>query len=723
MSCKTAEAKEMTKKTTPKAPDKASKTPDTHHNRLIHEKSPYLLQHAENPVDWYAWGEEAFARAHKENKPIFLSIGYSTCHWCHVMAHESFEDPAVAKLMNEAFVCIKVDREERPDLDNIYMRVCQMLTGSGGWPLTIFMTPDKEPFFAATYIARETRFGRAGMLDLIPQINRIWAQRKHEVLSSAGKITAALKETEQLTPGGELSKDTLQQAFDELSQRFDENRGGFSRAPKFPAPHNLLFLLRYWYHTGSDRALHMVEKTLQEMRCGGIYDHIGFGFHRYATDPEWLVPHFEKMLYDQALLIMTYADAFQATHKRLYEQTVHEITTYVLRSMTAANGGFYSGEDADSEGQEGKFYVWTEAEIRQALRPDEAALILKTFNITQAGNFLDEATRQHTGANIFHLNGTFCEVARHVKLSEHELQVRFETIRQKLFSVREQRVHPHKDDKILTDWNGLMIAALARAAQVFAVPAYAEAAQRAVSFILKTLRTPDGRLLHRFRDGEAAVAGMVDDYAFFIWGLIELYEATFDVAYLQTALELQQDMLKHFWNEPAGGFYFTADDAEQLLLRQKEIYDGAIPSGNAVAMLNLLRLSRITAQQDFEHKALSIARAFSGSVQQLPSAYTQLMVALDFAVNPSSEVVIAGKTHAPDTEGLINAVRKAFVPNKVLLLRPTDQKAPAITAIAPYTKELKELDGKAAAYVCRNYTCSLPTTSAEKMLELLMAKK
>ena len=715
---------EMTKKTNPKAQEKGSeKTREKPYNRLIHEKSPYLLQHAENPVDWYPWGEGAFARAQKENKPIFLSIGYSTCHWCHVMAHESFEDPAVAKLLNEVFVSIKVDREERPDLDNIYMRVCQMLTGSGGWPLTIFMTPDKEPFFAATYIAKESRFGRAGLLDLIPQINGIWAQKKHEVLSSAGKITAALKETENLAPGGELNKETLQHAFDELSQRFDENRGGFSRAPKFPTPHNLMFLLRYWYHTGNERALHMVEKTLQEMRCGGIYDHIGFGFHRYSTDPEWLVPHFEKMLYDQALIAMAYADAFQATHKRLYEQTVHEIVTYVLRSMTAAEGGFYSGEDADSEGQEGKFYIWTEEEISKALRPDEAALIRKVFNITQAGNFLDEATRQHTGANIFHLNGTFCEVARNVKLSEHELQIRFETIRQKLFSIREQRVHPHKDDKILTDWNGLMIAALARAAQVFAMPAYAEAAQRAVSFILKTLRTPDGRLLHRFRDGEAAVAGMVDDYAFFIWGLIELYEATFDVAYLQTAIDLQKDMIKHFQDEQSGGFYFTADDAEQLLLRQKEIYDGAVPSGNAVAMLNLMRLARITAHPDFEHKALSIARAFSGSVQQMPSAYTQLMVAVDFAVNPSCEIVIAGKMPSPDTEEMIKAVRKAFIPNKVFLLRPTDQKAPAITAIAPYTKEHGELDGTATAYVCRNYACSLPTTSADKMLELLMAKK
>ncbi len=712
----------MTRKKTSQLKQTLNKPSARRYNQLIHEKSPYLLQHAENPVDWYPWGEEAFAKARRENKPIFLSIGYSTCHWCHVMAHESFEDPAVAELLNEFFVCIKVDREERPDLDQVYMRVCQMLTGSGGWPLTIFMTPDQKPFYAATYIAKESRFGRVGMLDFLPKIKAIWQQRREDVLSSADKITAALQQTEPASSGADLDQNTLQQAFAELCQRFDESHGGFSVAPKFPTPHNLTFLLRYWYRSGDKRALQMAEKTLQEMRAGGIYDHIGFGFHRYATDAEWRVPHFEKMLYDQALIAMAYTDAYQITGKRLYGQTIHEIITYVLRVLTAADGGFYAGEDADSEGREGKFYLWTEAEIINALRQDEAELMCTMGNITRSGNYRDEATQQLTGENIIYLTGTFCDCARAAGLSEHELQVRFETIRQKLFFQREQRIHPQRDNKILVDWNGLMIAALARAAQVFALPHYAAAARRAVSFILAHLRTPEGRLRHWYCDGVAAGSGMVDDYAFFIWGLIELYEATFATDCLQIALDLQRQMIDHFWDEQNGGFYVTADDAEQVLLRHKEIYDGAVPSGNAVAMLNLLRLARITGQTAFEQKASAIARAFSGSVQSLPSAYSQLMNAVDYAVNPSCEVVIAGRAATIETEPMVTALWKTFRPHAVLLFRPTDQDAPAITAIAPYTKDCTACDGRTTAYVCRHYRCSLPTTDVKHMLDLLNAK-
>ena len=692
---------------------------EKHHNRLIFEKSPYLLQHAENPVDWYPWGAEAFAKARNEHKPIFLSIGYSTCHWCHVMAHESFEDPAVAQLINAVFVSIKVDREERPDLDNIYMQVCQMLTGSGGWPLTIIMTPDKKPFFAATYIPKETRYGRIGMLDLIPRIKEIWETKQNEVVQSAQQITAALKKTAVDTGEEDLDSKTLHRAFEELSQRFDEHYGGFSRAPKFPTAHNLLFLLRYWHRTGNERALAMVKKTLEEMRRGGMYDQVGFGFHRYATDQEWLVPHFEKMLYDQALIAMAYTEAFQATREDEYARTAHEICAYVLRDMTAPGGGFYSGEDADSEGHEGRFYIWTEDEIRKALAPEEAAVAIKTFNIKRSGNFLDEATQQQTGANILHLSASPAQIANALKGSGKDVKALLETIRRKLFAVREKQIHPHKDDKILTDWNGLMIAALARASQILDTPAYAEAAQKASAFILKTLRTKDGRLLHRFRDGEAAIPAMADDYAFLVWGLIELYEATFEPGYLTTALELNKAMIDHFWDEPAGGFYFTADDAESLILRKKEIYDGAVPSANSVAMLNLLRLGRIIAQPDLEQKALKIARAFSNSVKQAPSAYTQLMAAVDFGAGPAYEVVIAGTPQGNDTKEMITALRKAFVPNKIVLLRPADKKSPDITAIAPYTKNQISLNGKATAYVCRNYACSLPTTNINKMLELL----
>jgi uncharacterized protein len=581
------------------------------------------------------------------------------------------------------------------------------------------MTPDKKPFFAGTYIPRETRYGRTGMLDLIPRITEVWAQKKSELLHSAGQMAEALQQAEDLQKGDAPGRETLQRAFEELCQRFDAERGGFSRSPKFPTPHNLYFLLRHWRRTGDTQALHMVEKTLQEMRQGGIYDHIGFGFHRYATDPEWLIPHFEKMLYDQALIAMAFTETYQVTGKKVYAQTVHEIITYVLRDMTSPEGGFYSGEDADSEGQEGKFYVWTGDELRAALLPDEADLIIRLFNITKAGNFHDEATGESTGSNIFHLGRSFCESAHALKMTEHDLYIRFETVREKLFALRSQRIHPHKDDKVLTDWNGLMIAALARAAQVFDTPAYAAAAKKAVSFILNNLHTPEGRLLHRYRDGEAGVPGMADDYAFFIWGLIELYEATFETEHLLTALALQHDMLEHFWDAQGRGFYFTADDAEKLLVRQKEIYDGAVPAGNSAAMLNLLRLARITGRSDFADRAQGIARSFAGIVSKVPSAYTQFMTSVSSAIGPSHEIVIAGDPQAEDTREMLRALRRAFIPDKVVVLRPADEHSSAITSIAPYTRQHAAIDGRATAYVCRNYACDLPTTSVAKMLELL----
>ncbi len=692
-------------------------------NRLIHEKSPYLLQHAYNPVDWYPWGEEAFEKARKENKPIFLSIGYSTCHWCHVMEKESFEDDHVAKLMNDAFVSIKVDREERPDIDSIYMMVCQMISRGGcGWPLNIVMTPDKKPFFAATYIPKEDRFGRAGMLTLVPRIKEVWTKQHNEVLDSANQITSALQQGAKESHGEELDKSTLKTAFDQLAQGFDEHHGGFGNAPKFPTPHNFLFLLRYWNRSGNREALQMVEKTLQAMRQGGIYDHIGFGFHRYSTDAEWFLPHFEKMLYDQAMIAMAYIEAYQATGKEEYEKTAREIFTYVMRDMTSQGGGFYSAEDADSEGEEGRFYLWTEGEIRQILDKDEADLFIKVFNVEKGGNFREEATGKGTGGNILYLKKSPHEIASQLKIPEGEVEKRLETARQRLFAVRERRVHPHKDDKILTDWNGLMIAALSKGARVFNEPSYAEAARRAVDFVFKNMRRPDGRLLHRYRDGQADIGGNVDDYAFMIWGLIELYESTFDVNYLQTAISLNSDLIKHFWDDKGGGFYFTPDDGESLIVRQKEIYDGAIPSGNSVAMLNLLRLGRMTGNSDFEEKAATIGRAFSNGVKQFPGAFTQLMVALDFAIGPSYEVVIVGNSQSEDTKAMLNTLGRQFVPNKVVLLRPTEKESPDVIRIAEFTKNQSSLGGKATAYVCLNYVCKLPTTDISKMLELLGVK-
>ena len=688
-------------------------------NRLINETSPYLLQHAHNPVDWYPWGPEAFERAQRENKPIFLSIGYSTCHWCHVMAHESFEHPEVAGLMNETFVSIKVDREERPDIDSVYMGACQVMTGSGGWPLSIIMTPDKKPFFAATYIPRVGRFGLIGMMELIPHIRELWATRQGEALSLSNKIATVLQQTSQDIVGEQLDEAILEPTYQQLAERFDEQHAGFSSAPKFPTPHNLLFLLRYWKRYGAQAALDMVEKTLQAMRLGGIYDHVGFGFHRYSTDSQWLIPHFEKMLYDQAMLAMAYTEAYQATGNEDYAKTAREILTYVLRDMTASEGGFYSAEDADSEGKEGNFYLWTQEEVRQALGNEEADFVVKVFNIEKDGNSAEQATGRKSGVNILHLRKALVELASDLNLSQQDLQEHLELIRQKLFAHREKRVHPMKDDKILTDWNGLMIAALAKGAQAFDEPEYAEAACRAADFILGNMRKPDGRLWHRYRDGQAGVEANLDDYAFLVWGLIELYEATFNARYLEAALELTNDMVKHFWDTDGGGLHLTPDDGESLLVRKKEIYDGAIPSGNSVAMLNLLRLGRMTANSDLEEKAAKIGSAFSGSVKQSPSAHTQLMVALDFGIEPCYEVVIAGKAQAEDTKAMVKALRTRFLPNKVVLLNPDGLELPKIAKLAEFTRNQPSIDGKATAYVCMNHNCKLPTTDINKMLELL----
>ncbi|MCZ7356607.1 MAG: thioredoxin domain-containing protein [Candidatus Methanoperedens sp.] len=679
-------------------------------NRLINEKSPYLLQHAYNPVDWYPWGEEAFEKAKNEVKPIFLSIGYSTCHWCHVMEKESFEDYDVARLMNDAFVSIKVDREERPDIDSIFMSVCQRMIGSGGWPLNLILTPDKRPFFAATYIPKESRAGRIGMLEMVPRIKDLWEHQRDEVESMASKVVSALRDV-QISTGKELGEDVLHAAYEQLLEMFDERHGGFGEAPKFPSPHNLSFLLRYWKRTDDRMAMHIVEKTLSSMSKGGIYDHIGFGFHRYSVDSGWLVPHFEKMLYDQAMLAIAYTEAYQAIGKEEHGETAREIFTYVLRDLTDSEGGFYCGEDADSEGEEGKFYFWTGEEIRNLLG-DESELVKKTYGIEEDGNF-------ENGKNILHLKSEPSEIALQLKIPLEDFQKRLSALKDKLFAFREKRVHPGKDDKILTDWNGLMIAALSIGAAVLAGSEYENAAKRAVDFILAKMRKPDGRLYHRYREGEAAVPAFLDDYAFLIWGLIELYESTFEVSYLKAALDLNELLLRHFWDEENGGFYITADDAEEVIYRKKEIYDGAVPSGNSVAMLNLLRLGRITGNPELEKKAVQIERAFSRIVLQAPSAYTQLMVALDFATGPTSEIIIVGDRHAIDTKTMLAALRREFLPNKVVLFIPIGPDSSEIFQLAEYTKNMSVLEGKSTAYVCRNYGCRLPTTDIGKMFDLL----
>ena len=679
-------------------------------NRLIHEPSPYLRQHAHNPVDWYPWGDEAFQRAVAEDKPLFVSIGYSTCHWCHVMAHESFEDPDVARLMNEAFVNVKVDREERPDVDGVYMTVCQLLTGHGGWPLNVLLTPDRRPFFAATYIPKDARFGRKGMLQLVPRVQELWNQGRDEVLQSAERITEALTQT-TVDPGvqDELTEAHLRAAYEGLRDRYDDEQGGFGSAPKFPSPHNLGFLLRYGRRTGEGEADRMVEQTLDAMRRGGIHDHVGFGFHRYATDRRWHLPHFEKMLYDQATLAMAFLDGYQATGRSAFAETARDVFTYVLRDLRSPDGPFYSAEDADSEGEEGKFYVWTEAEIREVLSEDEAELAIDAFGVRPDGNYREEATGEATGRNVLHLQ-------RELSDAEQDLWAQ---AREKLYVAREERVRPHRDEKILTDWNGLMIAALARGGAVLDDAQYVDAAQSAMAFLAETMMTDDGPLWHRYRDGEAGVEGFLDDYAFLVWGLVELYQATFVPGYLTQAVELAEAMLARFGDLERGGFFFTSAEADDVLVRRKAFEDGAMPSGNSVAMFNLVRLARLTGRTDFETYADQLSRAASSSVNQVPIGFTHLLAALDFALGPSREVVIVGDPNDEAAHAMRRALRDDYRPNTVVLLKPPDADGSALETVAPFTRHMTSEGGAATIYVCRGHQCERPTTDVHEALEML----
>jgi uncharacterized protein len=687
-------------------------------NRLVFEKSPYLLQHARNPVDWYPWGTEAFEKARTEDKPVFLSIGYATCHWCHVMEHESFEDSIVAALMNENFVCIKVDREERPDIDNIYMAVTQAMTGHGGWPMTVIMTWDKKPFFTGTYFPKQSMGGRPGMQELVPAVADAWKNRKDEVLRSANDITAAIQKNVNENSGASLDASILDTAFAMFKSQFDNRYAGFGNAPKFPTAHNLSFLLRYWKRTGNADALRMVERTLKAMRNGGMYDHIGFGFHRYSTDATWFLPHFEKMLYDQAINAMAYTEAYQATQNPLYKQTAEEIFEYVLRDMTDTEGGFYSAEDADSEGEEGKFYLWSKPELIDILGSGDADFFCKVFNMSSDGNYYEEATREFKGTNIPFLNKDLDVLAHETGMTESEFAVKIGSLRKKLFEVRKERMHPLKDDKILTDWNGLMIAALAKGAQVLNKPSYAEAAKRAADFVLSHLRKPNGQLMKRYRLGDAGLPAHLDDYAFMIWGVLELYEATFDIQYLRSSIELNQIMTDLFLDKENGGFFFTASGGEELITRPKEIYDGAIPSGNSVATLNLMKLSRITGKESYARTAESIGRSFANNISKVPMLYAQFLIAYDFEIGPSYEVVIAGKVNDGSTRQMLNAVQSVFIPNKVVLFNSSDASS-ELNAIAPFTEQQVMKNGKATAYVCQNFTCSAPTNDVTEMLRLL----
>ena len=699
-------------------------------NHLISEKSPYLLQHAHNPVNWYPWGNEAFKKAKEEDKPVFLSIGYSTCHWCHVMEKESFKDIGVANLLNEAFVSIKVDREERPDIDKIYMDFCQMLTGSGGWPLTIVMTPDKKPFFAATYVPKQNKYGRTGMLELIPQIKNLWLTKRSDILRSSeeiakhfllqnksaaitvpGNTVTASASTSAAPPATEtLDSSILDLTFENLSQLYDITNGGFGSAPKFPTIHRIYFLLRYYKRTKNEYALEMVEKTLKAMRNGGIYDHIGFGFHRYSTDEKWIIPHFEKMLYDQALNSIGYVEAYQLTKDEEYKNTAEEIFTYVLRDMVSEEGGFYSAEDADSDGVEGKFYTWNTKEIKEIFTEKESDMLSYIFNIS------DSSANEGV---VLYISKPLEDIAVKYNLTLKDLKEFIQNARQKLFYKRKKRIHPFKDDKILTDWNGLMIYALAAGARVFNNKSFEKAAKGSADFIIGQLITKKGALLHRYRDGQSAIPANLDDYAFFIMGLLELYQTNFNISYLKTAASLNKYLIENFWDDKDGGFYFSQAGSELKDYRQKYIYDGATPSGNSIALLNLIKLSRITGNSGFEEKAFAMLRTFLPEVKKSPEAYTQFISSFDYIASHSFEIVVAGDITLSQTQKILKAINSTFVPNKVVILKSNKGPESQIKEFPDFIKNLEMINNRPTVYVCSNYSCKMPTNDIDQMLNLL----
>ena len=672
-------------------------------NRLANEKSPYLLQHAHNPVDWYPWSEESFEKAEELDRPIFLSIGYSTCHWCHVMERESFEDREVAKLLNEHFVSVKVDREERPDVDHIYMTVCQAMTGRGGWPLTVIMTPDRKPFYAGTYFPKESKHGLPGLMDVLRTVTRKWEGNRAEIDRISDSIVDSIEPHLHTSRKGDLQEPVLHEGYQVLRDSFDGQYGGFGQAPKFPTPHNLGFLLRYWRWTGEEQALAMVEKTLQSMHDGGIYDHLGYGFSRYSVDREWLVPHFEKMLYDNALLATAYLECYQATGDEGYGRVADEIFQYVLRDMTSSEGGFYSAEDADSEGEEGKFYVWSPAEIREALGEEMGDRFCQWYGVTEEGNF--------EGKNILNRIGRDAEGA-----DSREWQEELEQARVRLLATRDERVRPHKDDKILTSWNALMITALARGSRILGNKDYLDSAVRAARFIWSQLRDDRGRLMARYRDGESAHLGYVDDYAFLIRSLLDLYDADMKPIWLERAIHLQDEQDRLFWDDEAGGYFFYGTDAEELLARPKMFHDGAVPSGNSVSALNLFHLGRLTAEEAYGSRGEQLLESFSGEISRQPAGYGHALSATLFALFPGREVVVASERDPNEVRRELEPLARTFAPEVTLLYRLRGDGYSGLEALALFTQAMKADGGETTFYVCHDHACQQPTRELSEVL-------
>ena len=680
-------------------------------NRLIHEKSPYLLQHAYNPVDWYPWGEEAFARARKENRPIFLSIGYSTCHWCHVMERESFENEGIAAVMNQYFICIKVDREERPDIDKVYMTAVQATTGSGGWPMSVWLTPELKPFFCGTYFPPDSRYGRPGFKDLLQRVHDVWEGNHTGVLAQASQIMETINRYASVGEGNSsnrpLDEVPLSLGFDQFRTSYDAVHGGFSMAPKFPRPVALNFLFRYQARTNEAAAGEMALHTLRAMGEGGLFDQLGGGFHRYSVDQKWLVSHFEKMLYDQAQLISSYIDAYRITRDPFYADIARRTCDYVLRDMTSPEGGFYSAEDADSEGVEGKFYVWTRDEIDKIIGDkDKADIFCRYYGVEREGNW------EHSN-NVLHVALTPEETAKLFHKSGKEITAILDEGRAKLFAAREKRVRPHRDEKILTAWNGLMISAFARAAQALDEPKYRVAAEKAAQYILAS-RLKDSKLTRT-----ATVSAMVEDYAFFANGLVDLYEADFDPLWLRKATELADAMLARFYDAKEGGFFQTDGRDPSVIVRSKEDYDGAEPSGNSMATLLLLRLAQFTDRADYRNAAEKTLQLFGGHLTKAPQVVPQMLCALDFYLSKPKQIVIAGKADAADTRAMLRALHDRYLPNAIVVLADSGESQKALVRFLPFLETIKPMDGKATAYVCVNYACQLPTSDLSKMLALL----
>jgi uncharacterized protein YyaL (SSP411 family) len=680
-------------------------------NRLIHETSPYLLQHALNPVDWYPWGNDAFEKAKRENKPILLSIGYSACHWCHVMERESFEDEKIAALMNELFVSIKVDREERPDLDEIYMNAVQMLTGRGGWPMTVFLTPDGKPFYGGTYFPPDDRQGMPGFPKILAGVAQAYRERPQDIDKSVGQILTALQRMAQSkATERKLSQEVIAEGADQIARAYDSENGGLGQAPKFPNVGVYELFLRQYRHSRSQRFLEVVSHTLTKMAEGGIYDHLGGGFHRYSVDEKWLVPHFEKMLYDNAQLVRIYAQLYCLSGNPLFKRVVEETVDYLLREMLHHEGGFYSTQDADSEDEEGKFFVWTPDEISRLLGDDASAIFCRVYDVTEYGNFEEK--------NILHPVLTVDQASKLFRQDSGAIEALLANAKRKLFAVRERRIKPFRDEKIITSWNGLVLSGLAEAIKIAARPAYIEAVNRTVDFIFQKMFR-DGHLLHTYKDGTAKHLGYLDDYAFLAVGLLDLYETNFDPAHLERAVQLADTMLREFWDDTNGAFFYTGKSHEQLISRAKPAFDGSIPSGNAMATQLLLRLYYLKGTEDYLKRAEKILRSYYDAMESQPFGFAHMLCALDLYLNKPKEIVVVGKREELATKHLIEQIHSFYLPNKTLQLVGPDE---PLENISPLLQGKTQVDGKATVYVCQNFTCSAPVTDWQALKPLLEAE-